>query len=63
MAENGQTVMTTGNFWMALSEDGGQNFASVNPTTIFPEDYGGFCCDQVLQYVPRYDLFVWLLQY
>lgn len=63
VAENGQTIMTTGNFWMSLSEDGGQTFATVNPTTIFPEDYGGFCCDQVLQYVPRYDLFVWLLQY
>ncbi len=63
VAENGQTVMTTGNYWMSLSKDGGQNFTSVNPTTIFPEDYGGFCCDQVLQYVPRYDLFIWLLQY
>jgi hypothetical protein len=63
VAENGQTVMIAGNFWVALSNDGGQTFTSVNPTTIFPEDYGGFCCDQVLQYVPRYDLFVWLLQY
>ncbi len=63
VAENGQTVMTTGNFWMSLSIDGGQSFSSVNPTTIFPQDYGGFCCDQVLQYVPKYDLFIWLLQY
>lgn len=63
VAENGQTVMTTGNFWMSLSKDGGQTFTTVNPTTIFPEDYGGFCCDQVLTYVPRHDLFVWLLQY
>ncbi|AVI51973.1 hypothetical protein C5O00_12745 [Pukyongia salina] len=63
VAENGQTVMTTGNWWMSLSLDGGQSFTSVNPTTIFPNDYGGFCCDQVLQYVPEFDLFVWLLQY
>ena len=63
VAEHGQTVMTTGNFWMSLSKDGGQNFTSVNPTTIFPEDYGGFCCDQVLNYVPQFDMFVWLLQY
>ena len=48
VAENGQTVMTTGNFWMSLSKDGGATFASVNPTTIFPQDYGGFCCDQVV---------------
>lgn len=63
VAENGQTIMTTGNFWMSLSTDGGQNFTSVNPTTIFPNDYGGFCCDQIVTYVPKYDLFVWLLQY
>jgi hypothetical protein len=63
VAENGQTIMTVGNFWMSLSEDGGNTFTTVNPTTIFPEDYGGFCCDQVLTYVPKYDLFVWLLQY
>ncbi len=63
VAENGQTVMHTGNFWVSLSEDGGQTFTSRNPTTVFPEDYGGFCCDQVLQYVPEYDMFVWLLQY
>lgn len=63
VAENGQTIMTTGNFWMSLSKDGGNTYTTVSPTTIFPEDYGGFCCDQVLQYIPRYDLFVWLLQY
>lgn len=63
VAENGQTVMTTGNFWVSLSEDGGGTWNTVNPTTIFPNDYGGFCCDQVLNYVPEYDLFVWLLQY
>lgn len=63
VAENGQTVMTTGNTYMSLSLDGGQTFTSVNPTTIFPNDYGGLCCDQVLQYVPEFDMFVWLLQY
>lgn len=63
VAENGNTIMTTGNFWMSLSKDGGTSFTSVNPTTIFPQDYGGFCCDQVLQYILRSDLFVWLLQY
>ena len=63
VGENGQMVMTTGNTWMALSDDGGQSFNTINPTTIFPEDWGGLCCDQVVQYIPRYDLFVWLLQY
>ncbi|NOT87327.1 MAG: hypothetical protein HOP03_04005 [Lysobacter sp.] len=63
VAENGRTVMMTGNTWMGLSTDGGANFNVINPTTIFPQDDGGLCCDQVVQYVPRYDMFVWLMQY
>lgn len=63
VAENGQTILMTGNVWMALSEDGGASFTSINPTTLFPQDDGGLCCDQVVQYVPQIDMFVWLLQY
>ena len=48
---------------MALSTNGGVNFNSINPSTIFPQDDGGFCCDQVVHYIPKYDIFVWLLQY
>lgn len=62
-AENGQTVMMTANTWMALSEDGGATFTQIDPTTIFPESDGGFCCDQIVNYVPSIDMFVWLLQY
>ncbi len=63
VAENGETVMMTGNTWMALSEDAGATFTYVNPTTIFPQDDGGLCCDQVVLHVPKFDLFVWLMQY
>ncbi|HMB58973.1 MAG TPA: hypothetical protein VKN35_03580 [Xanthomonadales bacterium] len=63
VAENGQTIMMTGNVWMALSEDGGTSFNSLNPTTVFPQDDGGLCCDQVVQYVPQIDMFIWLMQY
>jgi hypothetical protein len=63
VAENGATVMLTGNSFMSFSLDGGSTFTNVNPTTIFPQDDGGFCCDQVVEYVPEFDLFVWLLQY
>ena len=63
VAENGSTVMLTGNSFVSFSLDGGTTFANVNPTTIFPQDDGGFCCDQVVEYVPEFDLFVWLLQY
>jgi hypothetical protein len=61
--ENGQTIMMTGNDWMALSKNAGGSFSNINPTTIFPQVDGGFCCDQVVVYVPRIDMFVWLLQY
>ena len=63
VAENDETVILTGNSWMALSTDGGANFTNINPTTIFPQSDGGFCCDQVVEYVPTIDMFVWLLQY
>ncbi|MCI4668124.1 MAG: hypothetical protein MRZ79_08175 [Bacteroidia bacterium] len=63
VAENDQTIMMTGNWWMSLSTDGGASFNDFNPTTIFPEADGGFCCDQVLHYVPQVDRFFWLLQY
>jgi hypothetical protein len=63
VAQNGQTIMLTGNVWMALSEDGGSTFSNINPTTIFPESDGGLCCDQVVTYVPQIDMFIWLMQY
>jgi hypothetical protein len=63
VAEQGQTIMATGNDWMALSKDGGGSYAVLDPTTIFPQDDGGFCCDQVVIYLPRQDMFVWLMQY
>lgn len=61
--ENRDTIMITGNVFMALSEDSGATFSNINPTTIFPQSDGGFCCDQVVVYVPRIDMFVWLMQY
>jgi hypothetical protein len=62
-SENGQTIMMTANTWMTLSKDGGGSFLKIDPTTVFPQNDGGFCCDQVVVYVPRIDMFVWLLQY
>ncbi len=63
VAENGETIIMTGNTWMAFSEDAGGTFTYINPTTVFPQDDGGLCCDQIVLYVPQYDLFVWLMQY
>ena len=57
-------VMMSGNWYCDVSNDGGANWKRLDPTTIFPEDLGGgFCCDQVVVYVPRIDRFIWFLQY
>ncbi len=62
--DSGEVVMLTGNWYAQYSTDGGNTFNTVDPTTIFPNTLsGGFCCDQIVQYVPRIERFVWLLQY
>jgi hypothetical protein len=62
-ASNGDGVIfATANSVAAFSMDGGSTFTQVNPTTVFPADTVGFCCDQIVQYVPSIDRFIWLLQ-
>jgi hypothetical protein len=64
VATNGRLVFYTGNWYAALSTDGGENFRYVDPATAFPDPPGmHFCCDQVVHYVRKIDTFVWLLQY
>jgi hypothetical protein len=61
---NGDVVFYTGNWYAAISTDGGATFRYVDPFHAFPDPQGmGFCCDQVVQYIPSIDTFVWLLQY
>ena len=63
-ADSKGVVMMTGNWYVQYSTDGGNAFTTLNPTTIFPNTLaGGFCCDQIVQYVPKIDRFIWLLQY
>jgi hypothetical protein len=63
-AINGNVVFYTGNWFAAVSTDGGTTFKFVNPFTTFPNPPGmGFCCDQVVNYIKSIDTFVWLLQY
>jgi hypothetical protein len=71
-ASNGAGIIfTTANWTAAYSTNGGSSFTQLNPTTIFPNDAVGYCCDQVVQYVPTagtgdsqvtIDRFIWLLQ-
>jgi hypothetical protein len=56
-------VFVTANSLAAYSTDSGSTFTQLNPTTIFDNSVaGGFCCDQIVQYVPSIDRFVWLMQ-
>lgn len=66
-------VLMTGNTFAALSTDGGNTFTALDPTTIFPSAPtrdaagnlldNGLCCDQVIQYAPSIDRFIWLMQF
>jgi len=63
-AKGGAVVLLSGNWYIDYSTDSGATFTTLNPTTVFPNTLaGGFCCDQVLQYAPQIDRFLWLLQY
>jgi hypothetical protein len=57
-------VFYTGNWYAAVSEDGGATFRFIDPANSFPDPPGMiFCCDQVVHYIPQIDTFVWSLQY
>ncbi len=63
-AMNRNVVLYTGNWYTAVSNDGGQTFQYIDPFRSFPDPPGlGFCCDQVVNFIPAIDTFVWLLQY
>lgn len=63
-ASAGGVVFASGNTYVLFSKDDGQTFTRVDPTTIgFPNADGGMCCDQVILYSPKVNLFFWLIQY
>ena len=63
-AIKGDVVLYTGNWYAAVSTDGGATFQYMDPETAFPRPSPNirFCCDQVVQYVPELDMFVLLLR-
>jgi hypothetical protein len=64
VAVAGDVLMYTGNWYAARSIDAGQTFQYINPFNAFPDPPNlGYCCDQVVNYLPTIDTFVWLLQY
>jgi hypothetical protein len=64
-AMNRDVVLYTGNWYAAVSTDGGKSFKFIDPARSFPDPNPNsqFCCDQVAQYIAKIDTFVWLLQY
>ena len=67
-ANDGYTVLYTGNWFAALSTDSGNSFSYINPYTLGPTPtlpQGGFCCDQVAIHSPNssYDVTAWGLLY
>ena len=65
-AINEQVVFYTGNWYAAISSDGGKTFRFIDPARAFlNSDPPGsnFCCDQVVHYLGAIDTFVWLMQY
>jgi hypothetical protein len=63
VVNNGPIVFSTGNWWGAISSNGGQTFSYISPYTMFPASFGGFCCDQTAVYDEARDIFIWTLQY
>jgi len=67
-------VIYTANTAISYSIDHGDHFTTINLTSLvdpsnpartsfFPQSDGGLCCDQVVTYIPKQNIFVWLLQY
>lgn len=57
-------ILFTGNWYVARSADRGVTWEGFDPSDYFSHNpLTPFCCDQSVLYVPKHDLFVWLLQY
>jgi hypothetical protein len=63
VAASSRALLVTGNWYAAWSPDAGTSWQLVDPFTAFPADRGRFCCDQLVRYLPKQRLWVWLLQY
>lgn len=60
-ASGGGVVFVTFN-WAAAYSTGGGSFNLLDPHTMFPQTPYAVCCDQVVEYVPAIDSFVWIQQ-
>lgn len=58
VATNGNVVFYTGNWYDAISTDGGHTFSYISPYADMPT----FCCDQDVIYDATRDIFIWYRQ-
>lgn len=66
VANDGNTVLYTGNWYAAESNDSGHSWSYVDPYTLGPTPSlpnGGFCCDQVAIHAPANGITAWGLLY
>lgn len=63
VASDGANVLQTWNWYSGISIDGGNNWTYYDPSTLFSNDYGGWCCDSVTMYEGSRQLFLWNLLY
>jgi hypothetical protein len=67
VASSGNVVLYTSNWLDAFSADNGKTWTTINPSAAMSDlpanpPSGAFCCDQVVQYIPQIDRFVWIAQ-
>lgn len=63
VANNGDRIFFSGNWYATKSLDGGGNWDAISPYSTLPPADGGFCCDQTLIYESSRNILVWILQY
>ncbi len=66
VANDGNVVLYTGNWYAAESTDSGHSFSYINPYSLGPTPTlpnGGFCCDQVAIHAPANGVTAWGLLY
>ena len=72
-ASSGDVFLTCQNSYARMSLNGGISYNTLDPTTIFPSNWdirgpgdtisGPMCCDQVIQYIPSINRFIWFMQF
>ncbi|MFS0518436.1 hypothetical protein ACEYW6_27475 [Nostoc sp. UIC 10607] len=63
IANSGQRIFVTGNWYATRSLDNGVSWDFISPFNALPPVDDGFCCDQTVLYDYSHDLMFWLLQY